>query len=88
MGQLVSATITNVNEHGVLCQLENGVKGLATMEHIEGLLTTMISLNLICLLEPDSVHKGSGDARHEKTDLKVFVVVLPKEGWARILLLV
>ncbi len=23
------------------------------------------------------------DARHEKTDLKVFVVVIPKEGWAR-----
>ncbi len=22
------------------------------------------------------------DARHEKTDLKVFVVVIPKEGWA------
>ncbi len=21
------------------------------------------------------------DARHEKTDLKVFVVVIPKEGW-------
>ncbi len=25
------------------------------------------------------------DPRHEKTDLKVFVVVIPKEGWARIL---
>ena len=24
------------------------------------------------------------DMRHEKTDLKVFVVVLPKEGWARV----
>ena len=23
------------------------------------------------------------DARHEKTDLKVFVVVIPKEGWVR-----
>ena len=23
------------------------------------------------------------EARHEKTDLKVFVVVIPKEGWAR-----
>ena len=23
------------------------------------------------------------DARHEKTDLKVFVLVIPKEGWAR-----
>ncbi len=23
------------------------------------------------------------DACHEKTDLKVFVVVIPKEGWAR-----
>ncbi len=22
------------------------------------------------------------EARHEKTDLKVFVVVIPKEGWA------
>ncbi len=24
------------------------------------------------------------DVRHEKTDLKVFVVVIPKEGWARV----
>ncbi len=24
------------------------------------------------------------DARHEKTDLKIFVVVIPKEGWARL----
>ncbi len=24
------------------------------------------------------------DACHEKTDLKVFVVVIPKEGWARV----
>ncbi len=24
----------------------------------------------------------TNDARHEKTDLKVFVVVIPKEGWA------
>ncbi len=24
------------------------------------------------------------DARHKKTDLKVFVVVIPKEGWARV----
>ncbi len=24
------------------------------------------------------------DARHEKTDLKVFVVVIPKEGWAHV----
>ncbi len=23
------------------------------------------------------------DTRHEKTDLKVFVVVIPKEGWPR-----
>ena len=23
------------------------------------------------------------DVHHEKTDLKVFVVVIPKEGWAR-----
>ncbi len=23
------------------------------------------------------------DMRHEKTDLKVLVVVIPKEGWAR-----
>ncbi len=29
---------------------------------------------------------GQIDARHEKTDLKVFVVVIPKEGWARGLL--
>ena len=26
---------------------------------------------------------GRFDARHEKTDLKVFVAVIPKEGWAR-----
>ncbi len=24
------------------------------------------------------------DTRHEKTDLKVFVVVIPKEGWASV----
>ncbi len=24
------------------------------------------------------------DVRHKKTDLKVFVVVIPKEGWARV----
>ncbi len=24
------------------------------------------------------------EVRHEKTDLKVFVVVIPKEGWARV----
>ncbi len=44
VGQLVSATITNVNEHGVLCLLENGVKGLATMEHIEGMLYILMIL--------------------------------------------
>ncbi len=27
---------------------------------------------------------ASNDAHHEKTDLKVFVVVIPKEGWARV----
>ena len=26
----------------------------------------------------------SNDARHEKTDLKVLVVVIPKEGWVRV----
>ncbi len=38
----------------------------------------------------DGMHTGTSvtihtlhDARHEKTDLKVFVVVIPKEGWAR-----
>ncbi len=25
---------------------------------------------------------------HEKTDLKVFVVVIPKEGWARVAMLI
>ena len=24
------------------------------------------------------------DGCHEKTDLKVFVIVIPKEGWARV----
>ena len=24
------------------------------------------------------------DTRHEKIDLKVFVVVMPKKGWARV----
>ncbi len=35
----------------------------------------------------DQVGRGGGwrsDLRHEKTDLKVFVVVIPKEGWARV----
>ncbi len=26
----------------------------------------------------------TGDMCHEKTDLKVFVVVIPKEGWVRV----
>ncbi len=32
---------------------------------------------------PEGVHYSASlnDARHEKTDLKVFVVVIPKEGW-------
>ncbi len=29
------------------------------------------------------LHQAAYDARHEKTDLKIFVVVTPKEGWAR-----
>ncbi len=30
------------------------------------------------------VTKRLHDVRHEKSDLKVFVIVLPKEGWARV----
>ncbi len=32
-----------------------------------------------------TLSRGSNpfDMRHEKTDVKVFVVVIPKEGWAR-----
>ncbi len=30
-----------------------------------------------------SVSMILSDACHEKTDLKVFVIVIPKEGWAR-----
>ena len=26
----------------------------------------------------------TNDAHHEKTDLKIFVVVIPKEGWAHV----
>ncbi len=33
---------------------------------------------------PQEVGKSSSDVRHEKTDLKVFVGVIPKEGWARV----
>ncbi len=40
--------------------------------------STLSTLHPACLLYP------SCDARHEKTDLKVFVVVIPKEGWARV----
>ncbi len=35
------------------------------------------------ILQPVSVWRHSFDVRHEKTDLKVFVVVIPKEGWAQ-----
>ncbi len=28
------------------------------------------------------LHHRHDDTRHEKTDLKVFVIVIPKEGWA------
>ncbi len=31
-----------------------------------------------------STHFIETGVRHEKTDLKVFVVVIPKEGWARV----
>ncbi len=29
-------------------------------------------------------HETHCDTRHEKIDLKVFVVVIPKEGWASV----
>ncbi len=30
------------------------------------------------------ISKNTFEVHHEKTDLKVFVVVIPKEGWARV----
>ena len=38
VGELVQATIENVNDNGVICQLEDGVKGIATDEHLGGIL--------------------------------------------------
>ncbi len=36
------------------------------------------------LLQEHDQNMNSKDGRHEKTALKVFVVAIPKEGWARV----
>ncbi len=37
---------------------------------------------LVYVMFSDVIKKLIYEARHEKTDRKVFVVVIPKEGWA------
>ncbi len=51
----------------------------------------MVRTNMIIILSRATSHGApmyggvrTWDVRHEKTDLKVFVVVIPKEGWARV----
>ncbi len=41
---------------------------------------------LVSFQDPDEVIKY--DVRHEKTDLRVFIGVIPKEGWARVAALI
>ncbi len=47
-----------------------------------GLVFTLVCY-CIWLSRKSSWNLFTDDMRHEKTDLKVFVVVIPKEGWAR-----
>ena len=53
-------------------------KTVKTSKVIEQVLT-----NACCSMEL-LLYTESCDAHHEKTDLKVFAVVIPKEGWARV----
>ena len=49
-------------------------------------LDYLLDFQLVCLFTSIAWfinNKWHPDARHEKTDLKVFVVVIPKKGWAR-----
>ncbi len=41
-----------------------------------------VSHEIIMIIGSSEVHVKYHDTRQEKTDLKVFVVVIPKEGWA------
>ena len=43
-----------------------------------------VSYYISVIISPSDCHTVHvvTDARHEKTDLKVFVAVIPKEGWA------
>ena len=41
---------------------------------------TVVLARKTCLMH---LRRRIFDARHEKTDLNVFVVVIPKEGWVR-----
>lgn len=36
VGQITKAKVTAVSESGVLCELENKVKGFVTLEHMPG----------------------------------------------------
>ena len=41
-----------------------------------------LTIKLACITSPGG--PIAIEVCHEKTDLKVFVVVIPKEGWARV----
>ncbi len=49
-------------------------------------LGSLMSVSLVDRIS--YIHSLLYDARHEKIDLKVFVVVIPKEGWARVAALI
>ncbi len=44
----------------------------------------MIKGELLCVDADISEVVNTNQVCHEKTDLKVFVVVIPKEGWVRV----
>ena len=37
VGEVIQATITNTSDLGVLCELEDGVKAIATADHLRGM---------------------------------------------------
>ncbi len=36
MGEIMAVKITDLNPHGALCELDNGIKGVMTLDHMTG----------------------------------------------------
>ena len=47
LGEVVAVKINCVNEHGVLCDLENGTKGFATREHVTSKFNLFIGMHYV-----------------------------------------